>query len=125
LDKVILLQKNRAKKQGLCYDSRTVQAGMPMTVKGDDGQLVGIHRLAVFAGLPIPPPPFALGLSLQGGHSKGFGRVRLPYPAPVCADAAPFLHKHNIAKQVPLHVHRVKPRHVAGRVDPVEGASHS
>jgi hypothetical protein len=48
--------------------------------------------------LLIPPPPFPFGLTLQGGHGKGFCGVRLPYPAPMGANAAPLLRKDDAAE---------------------------
>jgi hypothetical protein len=87
-----------SQKQELCYDFRTVQAGKPMTVKVMTASWWGFTGWPFSLALPIPAPPFALGLSLQSGHGKGFGRVRLPYPAPVCANAAPFLHQYDAAK---------------------------
>ena len=69
-----------------------------MTVKVMTASWWGFTGWPFSLALPIPAPPFALGLSLQSRHGKGFGRVRLPYPAPVCADTAPFLHQYDAAE---------------------------
>ena len=45
---------------------------------------------------------------------KRFGRVALPYPAPVGANPAPLLHEKRATEQVPLHVQRVKSAPCAG-----------
>jgi len=65
----------------------------------------------------ISPPPLPLCLPLHGVRCKNFVVVALINHASTRADASLLFDQQHVTKQIRLHLHQIKPRHVSDEID--------